>query len=46
MVVAYYSVIGTMKLHGSSIWKFIGSFFKNIFNGCRDYVDMPLNEIT
>jgi len=22
------------------IWNFIGTFFKNIFNGCRDYVNM------
>ena len=29
-----------VKLHGSSVWDFIGTFFKNIFNGCRDYVDM------
>ena len=39
MAATYRSVIGTAKLHGSSIWNFIGSFFKNIFNGCRDYVN-------
>ena len=39
------TVIGTVKLHGSSIWNFIGTFFKNIFNGCRDYVNMvPLTK--
>ena len=32
MAATYHSVIGTVKLHGSSIWKFIGTFFKNIFN--------------
>ena len=42
MAVTYHSVIGTVKLHGSSSWSFIGIFFKNIFNGCRDYVDMVL----
>jgi len=33
-------VIGTVKLHGGSIWNFIGTFFKNIFNGCRDDANM------
>ena len=32
MAVIYHSVIGMVKLHGSSIWNFIGTFFKNIFN--------------
>ena len=36
MAATYHSVIGTVKLHGSSIWNFIGTFFKNIFNGCTD----------
>ena len=31
MAATYHSVIGTVKLHGSSIWNFIGTFFKNIF---------------
>ena len=35
-----------VKLHGSSIWNFIGTFFKNIFNGCRDYVNMVPDKIT
>ena len=35
-----------LKLHGSSIWNFIGTFFKNIFNGCRDYVNMVPDKIT
>ncbi len=32
MAATYHSVIGTMKLHVRSIWNFIGTFFKNIFN--------------
>ena len=32
MAATYHSVIGTVKLHGSSVWNFIGTFFKNIFN--------------
>ena len=38
MAATYHSMIGTVKLHGSSVWNFIGTFFKKIFNGCRDYV--------
>ena len=46
MAATYHSVIGTVKLHGSSVWSFIGTFFKNIFNGCRDYVNMVPDKIT
>ena len=46
MAATYHSVIGTVKLYGSSIWNFIGTFFKNIFNGCRDYVNMVPDKIT
>lgn len=46
MAATYHSVIGTVKLHGSSIWNFIGTFFKNNFNGCRDHVNMILGKIT
>ena len=46
MAATYHSVIGTVKLLGSSIWNFIGTFFKNIFNGCRDYVNMVPDKIT
>ena len=45
MAASYHSVIGAVKLHGSSIWNFIGTFFKNIFNGCRDYVNMVPDKI-
>ena len=40
MAATYHSVISTVRLHGGSAWDFIGTFFKNIFNGCRDYVNM------
>ena len=46
MAATYHGVIGTVKLHGSSVWNFIGTFFKNIFNGCRDYVNMVPGKIT
>ena len=41
----YHSVISTVKLHGGSAWEYIGTFFKNIFNGCRDYVNMVPSRI-
>ena len=31
MAATYHSVIGTVKLHGSSVWNFIGTFFQNIY---------------
>ena len=46
MTATYYSVIGMVKLHGSSVRNFIGTFFKNIFNRCRDYVNMVPGKIT
>ncbi|MBW9203117.1 IS66 family transposase [Bacteroidales bacterium SW292] len=46
MAATYHSVIGTVKLHGSSVWNFIGTFFKKIFNGCRDYANMVPDKIT
>ena len=45
MAATCHSVIGMVKLHGSSVWNFIGTFFKNIFNGCRDYVNMVPDKI-
>lgn len=30
MVVAYHSVISTVKLHGMSCWDYLGKFFKKI----------------
>ena len=44
MAVAYHSVISTVKLHGMSCWDYLGKFFKNIFNGCRDFFSLtPAN---
>ena len=40
MAATYHSVISTVKLHGTSAWEFIGTFFKKIFNGCRDYENL------
>ena len=40
MAATYHSAISTVKLHGGSAWEYIGTFFKNIFNGCRDYVNL------
>ena len=37
MAATYHSVISTVKMQGRSAWKFLGKFFTNIFNGCRDY---------
>ena len=45
MAVTYHSIISTVKLHGCSVWDFIGTFFKNIFNGCRDYGNMVPGKI-
>ena len=39
VVSTYHSVISTVKLYGGSTWEFIGIFFKNIFNGCKDYAN-------
>ena len=46
MAATYHSVVGTVKLHGSSDWNFIGTFFENIFNSCRDYFNMVPDKIT
>ena len=44
MAVAYHSIISTVKLHGMSCWRYLGEFFKNIFNGCRDFLSLtPAN---
>lgn len=44
MAVAYHSVISTVKLHGMSCWRYLGEFFKKIFNGCRDFFSLtPTN---
>lgn len=46
MAATYHSIISTVKLHGSSVWEYIGAFFKNIFNGNRDYVNMVPGKIS
>ena len=46
MVATYHSVIGMVKLHDMSIWNFIGTFLKNIFNEFRNYVNMVPDKIT
>lgn len=46
MVATYHSVIRTVKLEGSSAWEFIGTFFKKIFNGYRDYLNLIPNKIS
>lgn len=33
MAATYQSVIGTVKLHGSSVWNFIGTYFKISLTG-------------
>lgn len=45
MAATYHSVIGTVRIHGCSVWNFIGTFFKNIFYGFRDYVNMVPDKI-
>ncbi len=37
MAATYHSIISTVKLHGSSVWSYLGKFFTKIFEGCRDY---------
>ena len=44
MVVAYHSVISTVKLYGMSSWRYLDEFFKKIFNGCRGFFSLtPAN---
>ena len=37
MSVTYHSIISIVKLHGNSVWSYLGKFFTKIFEGCRDY---------
>ena len=30
----------TVRLQGKCAWDFLGEFFKNIFNGCKDFVNL------
>ena len=45
MAATYHSVISTVKMHGKSAWEFLGKFFTNIFNGCRDYLSLSPKNI-
>lgn len=45
MAATYHSVISTIKLHGSSVWDFLGTFFQKVFNGYRNFVNMTPDKI-
>ena len=40
MAATYHSIISTVKLQGRSAWDYLGKFFVNIFNGCRDFFNL------
>lgn len=40
MAATYHSIISTVKLQGRSVWNYLGKFFVNIFNGCRDFFSL------
>lgn len=40
MATTYHSIISTVKLQGRSAWDYLGKFFVNIFNGCRDFFSL------
>lgn len=46
MAATYHSIIGTVKLQGYSAWDFIGTFFKKIFKGSRDYPNLIPHKIS
>lgn len=39
--VTYHGVISTIKLHGHSVWNYIGLFFEKIFNNSRTMLIWP-----
>lgn len=45
MASTYHSIIKTVKLNGCSAWEYLGSFFKKIFNGCRDCINLTPRNI-
>lgn len=45
MAAAYHSIISTVKLQGKSAWDYLGGFFKKIFNGCLDFVNLTPQNI-
>lgn len=40
MAASYHSIISTVKLQGRLAWDYLGKFFVNIFNGCRDFFSL------
>ena len=40
MAATYHSIISTVKMQGRSAWDYLGKFFVNIFNGCRDFFSL------
>ena len=45
MAAAYHSIISTVKMQGRSAWDYLGKFFVNIFNGCRDFFSLRPDNI-
>ena len=45
MAATYHSIISTVKLQGRSAWDYLGKFFVNIFNGCRDFISLRPDNI-
>ena len=45
IIAVYHSIISTVKLQGSSAWDYLGNFFTRIFNGCRDFLSLALQNI-
>lgn len=45
MAATYHSIISTVKMQGRSAWDYLGKFFVNIFNGCRDFFSLRPNNI-
>lgn len=41
----YHSIISTVKLQGRSTWDYLGKFFTEIFNGCRDFLSLAPQNI-
>ena len=40
MAAAYHGVISTVRQRGKWAWDFLGEYFKNIFNDCKDFVNL------
>ena len=45
IVAVYHSIISTVKLQGKSTWDYLGKFFIGIFNGCRDFLSLTLQNM-